>query len=197
MIKTRSLLEKAVRSAIQRHLRSWAPYPNVKIVPLSDGHDVHWHAADDVLNQEKVVKVTTTGTPSHRGFSIVSIVGERKWSSSDRTMMDYDSDLQALKVWATPVSIKHLNTLSLEECSRASLHLRESFRKNPDAYALLELVDIQQFEPRTALHTALDALAIAFPVNLMDWDGIGSYYFGACHAKQTRCMGLQICARGR
>lgn len=154
-------MEKAVRSVIQRHLRGWAPYPHIEVVPTASGHSVHWRAAEDMLNMKLLVTINTVGLPARRDFSIKTVLGERKWTRQDMHMMDCDEHLNARQPWATAVAPGRIEALSTQECISILNHLRKSWQSNARAKSFLDLVHIQNFTPATELHTALDVLAEA------------------------------------
>lgn len=161
MVQTRSLMEKAVRAAIQRHLRGWAPYPNVQVTETQLGHQVLWRDANDILSAQKSARIETRGMPSRRNFTILNAQGERRWTRQDVHMMEFDEHLTASLPWTAWAAQKGLEQMSSQECSTMLVHLHSAARDNAPMRFLLELVRKQNFHPRNALHTALDALALA------------------------------------
>ena len=154
-------MEKSVRSAIQRHLRGWAPYPHVRVSETEKGHCVQWGDAIDILNMALYAEIHTTGKPSQRDFTIVKSKGSRVWQKSDMHIMDHNESQSALRPWAFPVALERVAALSQDDCMATLTHLRAAWHKNQHARNMLNLVEIQNFSPAIALHTSLDVLVAA------------------------------------
>ena len=159
MANSRSWMEKAVRSAIQRHHRGWSPYPHVRVEKTSHGHRVHWSDPVDILNKGLQVVIDSVGMPSKRDFKIQSVKGWREWTSDDGRMMERDEHLAKLFPLTHGASRVHLSALSLDECRTAMEHLRLVWGRHAVVNRLLTLVEAQHFDAPIALRTALDALA--------------------------------------
>ncbi len=159
MANLRTWMEKAVRSAIQRHHRGWSPYPHVRVVETSDGHRVYWNNPNNILNKTGQVVVQSTGMPSKRDFRIHSVAGTRRWTSDDSRMMERDEHLASVYPLALGAGHAHVAALSADECRSTLEHLGRAWQAHPVANGLLTLVHAQHFSPDVALRTALDALA--------------------------------------
>lgn len=159
MANLRTWMEKAIRSAIQRHHRGWNPYPHVRVVETGAGHRVYWNDANNLLSRKHQVVVESTGMPSKRDFRIDSVVGTRAWTSDDGRMMERDEHLAAVYPLALGAKHAHLAAMSTDDCRTTMEHLGRSWAGHPVAHRLLTLVQAQSFSPDVALRTALDALA--------------------------------------
>ena len=154
-------MEKSVRSAIQRHLRGWAPYPHVQVMETEKGHRVKWSSVQDILDPYQRVVIDTEGTPARRNFGIVGVHGARKWERSDAHMMDKDPHLLTLQPWAFAAVLGSIAALSKDEAAETLTHLKVVWNKNSDAALIFRMLDAQQLSPVIALHACLDALALA------------------------------------
>ncbi len=159
MANLRTWMEKAIRSAIQRHHRGWNPYPHVRVVETSGGHRVHWSDANNLLSKKNQVVVESTGMPSKRDFRINSVVGTRMWTSDDGRMMERDEHLAAVYPLALGAKSAHVAAMSTDDCRTVMEHLVLAWKNHPVASQLMTLVQAQHFSPSVALRTSLDALA--------------------------------------
>lgn len=152
-------MEKAVRAAIQRHMRGWAPYPHVRVVPTEGGHRVDWYPQDDLLNKERMVRIETEGVPSKSSFVMKRSTGERQWSRDDSHMMEHNKKTSTLEHWLQAPPTSSIYKLNADECKEALAHTYAAFEQFEEANALLALVRQQGFSVKTSLHTSLDVLS--------------------------------------
>lgn len=153
-------MEKAVRAAIQRHMRGWSPYPNVRVVPTERGHTVYWAPKEDILSKSELVRIDTEGTPSKSNFAMLRVAGERQWTRDDMHMMEHDEYLRAMKPRMIQPPTASILALSEQECQQAMEHVKACFKHVADAAQWLDLIKKQSFSTKNALHTTLDVLAM-------------------------------------
>lgn len=159
MSSARTLVEKAMRAAVQRHIRNWAPYPNVHVDETPKGYRVAWYNPLRPLDASQAVIANILYESSKRSFTIESIQGKRNWCSADFQGMQSHPTLERYPSRGVLCSMHDLEMLTAAECTRHFKQLQQSWSSVAATKDLLRLVELQNFTPKVALSTALDAIA--------------------------------------